>query len=79
MVEDFLKEYSKLIAQFPEKIKIQRENLEGNVAEITIYAYALDIGKIIGKNGKTIQAIKSVISASRKENLNYKITVKSIE
>ncbi|KGI57383.1 KH domain-containing protein [Campylobacter sp. MIT 12-8780] len=80
MVEDFLREYAKLIADYPEKISTQRLNLDENFAEIIIYADKVDTGKLIGKNGKMINAIKTVISACKSKDLtSYKVSVKSLD
>ncbi|AJD06499.1 KH domain-containing protein [Campylobacter lari] len=80
MVENFLREYAKLIVDFPEKVDIQRQNLENNFAEIIIYVDPSDTGKLIGKNGKLINAIKTVIMAYKvKDVTSYRITVKAIE
>ncbi|MCX2682792.1 KH domain-containing protein [Campylobacter sp. MIT 21-1685] len=80
MVENFLKEYAKLIADYPEKIQVEKVCLDENFAELIIYADKVDTGKFIGKNGKMIQAIKSVLSAYKnKDTMNYRITVKIFE
>ncbi|EAI8628916.1 KH domain-containing protein [Campylobacter lari] len=80
MVENFLREYAKLIVDFPEKVDIQKRNLENNFAEIIIYVDPTDTGKLIGKNGKLINAIKTVIMAYKvKDATSYRITVKAIE
>lgn len=80
MVEDFLKEYAKLIADFPEKIRTERVNLDENFAEVIIYADKIDTGKLIGKNGKMINAIKTVIGACKsKDSTTYRVSVKSVE
>ncbi|TXE89382.1 KH domain-containing protein [Campylobacter volucris] len=80
MIENFLREYAKLIVDFPEKINIIRQNLENGFAEIVIYVDPVDTGKLIGKNGKLINAIKTVIMAYKaKDATSYRITVKAIE
>ncbi|WP_291952968.1 KH domain-containing protein [Campylobacter sp.] len=80
MVEDFLREYAKLIVEFPDKICIKRKNIEDNFAEIVIYVDPVDTGKLIGKSGKLINAIKTVIMAYKvKDTTSYRITVKAIE
>ncbi|MBF7043471.1 KH domain-containing protein, partial [Campylobacter volucris] len=49
-------------------------------AEIIIYVDPVDTGKLIGKNGKLINAIKTVIMAYKvKDATSYRITVKAIE
>ncbi|MBE2983969.1 KH domain-containing protein [Campylobacter sp. RM9344] len=80
MVENFLYEYAKLIADFPEKIKVERVELGENFAEIIINADKVDTGKLIGKDGKMINAIKTVIIGCKaKDSTSYRVTVKAFE
>lgn len=80
MIEDFLREYAKLIVDFPDKISIEKHDSEGDFAEIIIFVDPLDTGKLIGKNGKLINAIKTVIMAYKNKGAtSYRITVKAIE
>ncbi|AXP08706.1 KH domain-containing protein [Campylobacter hepaticus] len=80
MVENFLKEYAKLIADYPEQIDIQKLELSENFFEIILFAHKVDTGKLIGKNGKMINAIKTVISAYKSKEVNtYRVTVKALE
>lgn len=51
-----------------------------NFAEIILYADKIDTGKLIGKNGKMINAIKTVVSACKsKDSMSYRVTVKALE
>ncbi len=79
MVVDFVVEYAKLLSFEPEKIKA--EVVEHNdFNEIVIYAKKSDVGRIIGKGGSLVKAIKIVISGCKaKDNKDYKITVKPYE
>ena len=80
MVENFLYEYAKLIADFPDKVSVDRKELGENFAEIIISADKVDTGKLIGKDGKMINAIKTVIIGCKaKDNTSYRVTVKAIE
>lgn len=80
MVENFLREYAKLIADFPEKVKIETITLDENFVEIIVYADKVDTGKLIGKDGKMINAIKTVIIGYKaKDPTSYRVTVKPIE
>ncbi|MBK1964631.1 KH domain-containing protein [Campylobacter novaezeelandiae] len=80
MIEDFLKEYAKLIVEFPDKIQVQKINLEDNIIELIIFVDKVDTGKLIGKNGKMINAIKTVVSAYKVKDLtSYRVTVKPID
>ncbi|HEG3181763.1 TPA: KH domain-containing protein [Campylobacter coli] len=80
MVENFLREYAKLIADYPDKIATGKIKLDENFAEIILYADKIDTGKLIGKNGKMINAIKTVVSACKsKDSMSYRVTVKALE
>ena len=80
MVENFLYEYAKLIADYPEKIKVERVELGENFAEVIITADKVDTGKLIGKDGKMINAIKTVIIGFKaKDPTSYRVTVKAFE
>lgn len=79
MVVDFVEEFAKLLAFEPEKIKVEVVPHE-DYQEIVIYAKKADVGRIIGKDGAMVKAIKIIISGCKaKENVNYKITVKPYE
>ncbi|TKX29978.1 KH domain-containing protein [Campylobacter estrildidarum] len=80
MVENFLKEYAKLIVDYPNKISTERIELGENFAEIILYVDKADTGKLIGKNGKMINAIKTFVSAFKsKDATSYRVTVKALE
>lgn len=77
MVEAFITEYAKLIASEPETIKIERIDKGSDFSEITIYASKSDAGKLIGKDGKMISAIKTVVSGCKaKDGKAYKVVVR---
>jgi len=77
MVVDFVAEFAKLLAFEPEYVKVEVVPHD-EFDEIVIYAKKADVGRIIGKEGSMVKAIKTVISGCRaKENKNYKITVKT--
>lgn len=78
MVDKFLEEFAKLIATYPEKVKVKRVDVDDSFSEIIICADSSDTGKLIGKNGKMINAIKTVIIGCKaKDQRSYRVTVKS--
>ncbi|QOP41887.1 KH domain-containing protein [Sulfurimonas marina] len=79
MIADFVAQFAKLIASHPENVRV--EVIEGDeVTEIVLYANQADIGKLIGKSGKMIGAIKTVISGCKaKDGVSYRINVEPIE
>ena len=79
MVEDFLKQYAMLIADNPEKVRTELIK-NSDHTEIVIFADKFDTGKLIGKNGRMINAIKTVIIGYKaKDPVTYKITVKAAD
>lgn len=80
MVDDFIKSYVKKIASHSEHISVAKSiDSENNSCDITIYANDSDIGRIIGRNGKMISSIKTLISGCKaKDGISYKIVVESV-
>lgn len=80
MVEKFVQQYARLISTYPDKISTSINHINNNTAEIVINADRVDTGKLIGKNGKMISAIKTFISGAKQTNsVNYKISVRVID
>ncbi len=76
MVKDFVERFAKLLANHPEDVEVEFKQVNASYAEITIYANRADAGKIIGKEGKMINAIKTVISGCKaKDGVSYKVSV----
>ncbi|WP_281950324.1 KH domain-containing protein [Nitrosophilus kaiyonis] len=76
MIENFVLKFAKLIATKPEDIEVERKDINKEYSEITIYANKADAGKLIGKEGKMIGAIKTLISGCKaKDGISYKVNV----
>ena len=75
MVEKFVETYAKMIATYPEDIVVDIR-YENDLYDIDLFANREDLGKLIGKDGKMIGAIKTVISGCKAKNgKNYRINV----
>jgi len=80
MVTNFLISYAKLLVNNPEDIAIELDKVDENFDEITLFANSEDIGKLIGKEGRMINSIKTVISGCKaKGGKNYRLNVKPAE
>ncbi|MFK2822638.1 KH domain-containing protein [Arcobacter sp. YIC-80] len=78
MIIKFIENYAKLIVSQPEDIKVYKEMVDDTFAEITIVANSVDIGKLIGKNGNMINALKTMANGCKaKDGVSYKIQVVS--
>jgi predicted RNA-binding protein YlqC (UPF0109 family) len=78
MIADFVAGFARLIASYPDDIRVEVQ--EGDeITEIVLYANQADIGKLIGKSGKMIGAIKTVISGCKaKDGVSYRINVEPV-
>jgi predicted RNA-binding protein YlqC (UPF0109 family) len=80
MVKEFLLSYTKLLVNNPEDISIEITEVDENFDEITVFANNEDIGKLIGKEGRMINSIKTFISGCKaKGGKNYRVNVKVAE
>ncbi len=75
-VATFLEKYLKKIVSFPQALSMDHTLLEDKVKQITIYTHPLDMGHVIGKEGKMVSAIKAFVSGVKaKDGFSYKIVV----
>ncbi|MBU0631199.1 KH domain-containing protein [Sulfurimonas sp. HSL3-2] len=78
MITNFVAEFARLIATYPNEIKVESKESD-DLVEIVLYANQVDVGKLIGKEGKMIGAIKTVISGCKaKDGKSYRINVEPI-
>ncbi len=76
MVTDFIKSYTELIVANPDKVKVEILEIDDNFYEITITCDEEDLGKIIGKSGNMINALKTIVNGCKaKDGKSYKIQV----
>jgi len=76
MITNFIEKYAKLIVSKPEEIIVTKSMIDETFAEIIINANSSDIGKLIGKNGNMINAIKTMANGCKaKDGISYKIQV----
>lgn len=77
MVENFIESYVKKIVAEPDRICVIKREIGENFYEIEILSSPQDAGRLIGKDGKMIGAIKTFISGTKaKDGSSYRIVVK---
>jgi len=80
MVKDFLLSYTMLLVNNPEDISIEVKEIDEGFDEIILFANNEDIGKLIGKEGRMINSIKTVISGCKAKGAkNYRVNVKAAQ
>lgn len=78
MISDFVAQFARLIASYPDDIRVEVKDGD-EITEIVLFANQADIGKLIGKEGKMIGAIKTVISGCKaKDGVSYRINVEAV-
>ena len=78
----FVENYIKLIVSNPDDILIKRVKVNDSFYLIKIYAKDEDVGRIIGKGGNMINAIKSMVWLCKLKNqskISYKIEVTALD
>lgn len=76
MITNFLESYAKLIVSKPEDVSVSTNSIDETFTEVTIKANSADIGKLIGKNGNMINALKTMANGCKaKDGVSYKIQV----
>lgn len=76
MITNFIENYAKLIVSKPDDVTLTTNKVDDTFTEITINANAADIGKLIGKNGNMINALKTMANGCKaKDGVSYKIQV----
>jgi len=80
MVENFILTYASLVAKYPNELSIKSEDVSSEYGEITLFANPEDVGRLIGKDGRMINAIKTVITGCKaKGGKSYRINIRSNE
>ena len=80
MADKFILSFARLIADHPEAITVSREDVDDSFSEIFVWADKGDTGKLIGKNGKMISSLKTIISGCKaKEGRSYRVTINANE
>ncbi|WP_321312089.1 KH domain-containing protein [Halarcobacter sp.] len=76
MITNFIESYAKLIVSKPDEVSLSTNKVDETFTEITIKANSADIGKLIGKNGNMINALKTMANGCKaKDGVSYKIQV----
>ncbi len=58
----FVESVIKGVVEFPEQVELEEE-VSGNTRTFLVRVASEDVGKIIGKSGRVVQAIRLVVSA----------------
>lgn len=77
-VQNFLEVYVKKIVKYPDSVRVDVSQGKRSDYLFLIQVAEEDVGKVIGKDGKMVSALKNVISACKaKDNVSYELVVVS--
>lgn len=77
IVKQFLEFVIRYLVEFPDEVIIS-ESLTGNTTVFRLAMRQTDVGRIIGRNGQTIQAIRALLSSSAARH-DHRATLEIIE
>jgi predicted RNA-binding protein YlqC (UPF0109 family) len=62
----------------PEKVKVEQNTTDKNTFELKIEVDRNDIGKVVGKQGKNINALRIILTAAAAKN-HHRATLQVLE
>jgi predicted RNA-binding protein YlqC (UPF0109 family) len=65
---ELLEELARLLVDSPEKVKVEEFEEEGGTLVLELTVAQDDYGKIIGRRGRTAQALRTVVKASAQKD-----------
>jgi predicted RNA-binding protein YlqC (UPF0109 family) len=74
----FLEFIVKQLVDKPDKVKIQESTPRENTIELVLEVDKNDIGKVIGKAGKNVNAIRTLLTAAGAKN-KHRVTLQVLE
>lgn len=77
-LEGFVEYVVKALVDVPDEVKVSTEDGENGTRVIRIYCRKEDTGKIIGKKGKTIIALRSLVGGAA-GRLQERVTVEVVD
>ncbi len=67
------------LVEFPDRIRIDKEG-DGGEQVYTLYLAPEDLGRMIGRHGKTAEALRTLLAAvGRKEDRKVNLRIREIE
>ncbi len=62
-MKEFVEYVAKCIVDNPDNVEVEEKVVEEKKLVLALRVHANDIGKVIGKGGKTAQAIRTILTA----------------
>lgn len=78
MLKTLIEHVVKSLVEYPAAVQVTQNDREG-VAEILVTVGKSDIGRVIGKDGQTIKAIRSLVSSVNEEGVACDVIINDRE
>jgi len=75
MMRKLLEQVVQTLVTKPESVRVAAGLQEDGAHKLTITVDNQDLGKVIGKNGQTIKAIRLLVNALKSDNYNIMVDV----
>ncbi|MCZ6703341.1 MAG: KH domain-containing protein [Ignavibacteria bacterium] len=62
-MKEFIEYIAKHLVDYPDEVEVQEKEQEDNKVVLTLKVRSEDVGKVIGKQGKTAQAMRTLLTA----------------
>ena len=77
-MKEFVELIVKRVVDNPTKVRVEQNSTNGNTIEIVVEVDKDDIGKVIGKKGKNINAMRTLVTAIGAK-VNNRVTLQVVE
>ena len=77
-MKDFVEHIVKKMVDNPAKVRVEQNSTNGNTIELVVEVDKDDIGKVIGKKGKNINAMRTLVTAIGAK-VNNRVTLQVVE
>ena len=77
-MKEFIELIVKRVVDNPTKVRVEQNSLNENTIELVVEVDKDDIGKVIGKKGKNINAMRTLVTAIGSK-VNNRVTLQVVE
>ena len=77
-MKEFVEQMVKRVVDNPEKVRVEQSSPNENTIELVVEVDKDDIGKVIGKKGKNINAMRTLVTAIGAK-VNNRVTLQVVE
>lgn len=77
-MKEFVEQMVRRVVDYPSKVRVEQISISENTIEIVVEVDREDIGKVIGKKGKNINAMRTLVTAMGAK-VNNRVSLQVVE